>query len=253
MRLPLLLVAVVLAMLSVAARAADGPVYELRVYTCEPGKLDALNTRFREHTLGLFEKHGMKNVAYWTPSEGPLAETTLIYILEHQSRDAAAASWEAFRADPEWKAVAAQSTKDHGKILANPPEATYMTATDYSRVIGPVDPGKSYELRTYVAADGKFDALNARFRDHTDKLFTRHGMKSLGYWIPLDEPKSKNTLIYVIQHDSRDQAAESWKAFGADPEWQAAKAASETGGPLLAERPSVVFLKATNYSPRPQP
>lgn len=253
MRYPLMLAVTVLALFSHSARAAEGPVYELRVYTCEPGKLDALNARFREHTLRLFEKHGMKNVAYWSPSEGPLAETTLVYILEHKSREAAQASWDAFRADPEWKAVAAQSAKDHGKILANPPEATYMKATDYSRAIGAIDPAKTYELRTYVAADGKFDALNARFRDHTDKLFARHGMTSLGYWIPLDEPKSKNTLIYVLQHDSREKAGESWKAFGADPEWQAAKAASETGGPLLAERPGVLFLKATDYSPRSKP
>lgn len=232
---------------------ADPPIYELRVYTCEPGKLEALHARFREHTLRLFEKHGMKNIAYWVPAEGEGAATTLIYLLQHASREAAQKSWAAFRADPEWQAVAAQSERDHGKILAKPPEATYLAATDYSPPIGPVDPTKTYELRVYVAHPGKLDALNARFREHTDKLFVRHGMRSVGYWVPLDEPKSKTTLIYVLQHESREAARNSWRAFGADPDWQAARAASEKDGPLLAERPQVTFLRVVDYSPQPAP
>jgi hypothetical protein len=108
------------------------PVYELRIYVCEPGKLDALNERFRNHTLKLFEKHGMENVAYWTPTDGEAAGNTLIYVLKHASREAADASWKAFRDDPEWQRVAAESQKKHGKILAQPPQSTFMKVTDYS-------------------------------------------------------------------------------------------------------------------------
>ncbi len=233
--------------------AGEAPLYELRVYTCSTGKLDALNSRFREHTMKLFEKHGMQNVAYWVPSQGPEAETSLYYILSHKNREAARASWAGFLADPDWKQVAADSAAKHGKILAVNPAATYMTSTDYSPVIGPIDPAKAYELRTYVAAPGKFDALNARFRDHTDKLFARHGIKSLGYWIPTDEPASKTTLIYLLQHDSREAAAANWKKFRDDPEWQAAKKASEKDGGLLAEPPGVLFLTATDYTPKAKP
>src|SRR5262249_14252017 len=92
-------------------------VYELRTYTTEPGRLPALNARFRDHTMKLFEKHGMKNEMYWVPTDEKLKDNTLIYILSHASLDAAAKSWDAFRNDPEWKKAQAASEKD-GKIVA---------------------------------------------------------------------------------------------------------------------------------------
>ena len=105
-------------------------VYELRTYTTEPGRLPALNARFRDHTMKLFEKHGMKNEMYWVPTDEKLKDNTLIYILSHASLDAAAKSWDAFRNDPEWKKAQAASEKD-GKIVAKA-ESVYMTLTDYS-------------------------------------------------------------------------------------------------------------------------
>jgi len=229
---------------------AEEPVYELRIYTCEEGKLDALNERFRNHTMKLFEKHGMKNVAYWIPTEGETSKTTLIYILEHASRDAAKASWEAFRNDPEWKQVAADSQAKHGKILAKAPEAIYMARTDYSPKVSLPQAGKVFELRTYTAAEGKLADMNARFRNHTDALFRKHGMHALGYWQPVDPPQSENVMIYVLAHESREAAAQSWKNFGADPEWQTARAKSEENGPILAKRPDAVFMTLTDYSPK---
>lgn len=234
----------------VSASAADGPVYELRIYSCEPGKLDALNARFREHTCKLFEKHGMKNIAYWTPTEGESAGNTLIYVLEHQSRAAAAKSWAAFRSDPEWLKVK-ESTESAGKFLSKPVESTFMARTDYSPTPAPADPSRLYELRIYVANDAKLDALNARFRDHTCKLFEKHGIRNVAYWTPLDEPASKTTLIYIVSHENRDASKASWKAFGGDGDWQAARKASEAAGPLLAERPQATFMATTDYSPQP--
>jgi len=108
--------------------------------------------------------------------------------------------------------------------------------------------GKVYEMRTYTAADGKFDAVNARFRDHTLKLFEKHGMKNVGYWTPSEGPLVGTTLIYILEHRSRDEAKKSWAAFSADPEWQKAKAASEANGRIVAKAESV-FLTATDYSP----
>jgi NIPSNAP len=106
-----------------------------------------------------------------------------------------------------------------------------------------------FELRTYVAADGKLDALNARFRDHTNKLFVKHGMELIGYWTPVDENKgASNTLIYVLAHANRDAADKSWKAFRDDPEWKAALADSEKNGKLTTKVESV-FMKPTDYSP----
>ena len=74
-----------------------------------------------------------------------------------------------------------------------------------------------FELRTYTCNEGKLDALKARFRDHTIEIFKRHGMESIGYWIPQDPEKSKTTLIYIIAHPSREAAAKNWKEFAADP------------------------------------
>ena len=100
-----------------AARAADAPVYELRIYTTNEGKLPDLLKRFREHTCALFEKHGMTNIGYWVPIEkADGADNTLIYIISHKSRDAAKESWAAFQSDPDWKA-AAKASEANGKIL----------------------------------------------------------------------------------------------------------------------------------------
>lgn len=105
-----------------------------------------------------------------------------------------------------------------------------------------------FELRTYTAAEGKYDALLARFRDHTMALFEKHGMTNVGYWTPQDEPLSTNTLVYVLAHDSREAAEANWSAFSADPEWQSVFQASRADGPLIAglER---VYLDATDFSP----
>ncbi|MEO7650762.1 MAG: NIPSNAP family protein, partial [Bryobacteraceae bacterium] len=91
-----------------------------------------------------------------------------------------------------------------------------------------------FEMRTYTAMEGKLPNLQARFRDHTIKLFEKHGMKNVGYWVPQDSPKSQNTLIYIISHENREQAKKNWAAFRADPVWQAAQKASEANGKLVA-------------------
>jgi hypothetical protein len=109
------------------------------------------------------------------------------------------------------------------------------------------DPSHIYELRTYTVADGKLDALNARFRDHTRAIFDRHGMKSVGYWVPSEGPLAGKTLVYILEHPSREQARKNWAAFGADPEWVKVKADSEANGPLVTKVESV-FMTPTDYS-----
>jgi hypothetical protein len=105
-----------------------------------------------------------------------------------------------------------------------------------------------FEIRTYVAAEGKLEALQARFRDHTTKLFAKHGIEQIGYWTPTDEKKGAgNTLVYLLAYPSKEAAAASWKAFGADPDWKAALKASEVNGKLTAKIESV-YLKPTDYS-----
>jgi len=105
-----------------------------------------------------------------------------------------------------------------------------------------------FEIRTYTAAEGKLDALHARFRHHTLALFKRHGMTSVGYFKPQDAPHKQNTLIYILAHPSREAAAKNWQAFQNDTEWQKVKAASETQGALTTKIESV-FADPTDYSP----
>jgi len=104
-----------------------------------------------------------------------------------------------------------------------------------------------FELRTYTTSPGRLDALHARFADHTISLFERHGMTNIGYFVPQDAPLAENTLIYVLAHDSREAAKASWAAFVADPDWQKARAASISDGPIVIELESV-FMDATDYS-----
>ena len=106
---------------------------------------------------------------------------------------------------------------------------------------------KVYELRTYYTHPGKLPDLQARFRNHTTRIFEKHGMTNVGYWVPQDEPAKSNTLIYVLAHESREAAKKSWDAFRADPEWQKVRAASEANGPIVTKVDSV-YMDPTDYS-----
>jgi len=105
-----------------------------------------------------------------------------------------------------------------------------------------------FELRTYYAAPGKSEALHARFRDHTCKLFEKHHMTIIGFWNPTDAQQTERKLIYLLAFPSKEAAAKCWKDFGADPEWKAVKEASERNGKLV-ERIESVYLNPTDYSP----
>jgi len=113
-----------------SAAAASTTVYELRIYHTYEGKLDDLLRRFRDHTMQLFEKHGIKNVAYWTPTDDPLKGKTLVYMLAHPSRDAATANWKSFQADPEWQSVR-DNSEANGKLVENI-DSTFLAMTDFS-------------------------------------------------------------------------------------------------------------------------
>jgi len=104
-----------------------------------------------------------------------------------------------------------------------------------------------YELRLYHVNEGKMDALKARFGDHTDAIFKRHNMKSIGYWVPEDPPYSRNLFVYILEHPSREEARKNWAAFQADPEWKKVKADSETQGPL-ANHIDSYFMDPTSFS-----
>ena len=108
-------------------------------------------------------------------------------------------------------------------------------------------PQHVYELRIYHVRAGKMDALRDRFGDHTDAIFKRHNMKSVGYWVPEDAPNSQNLFIYILEHPSRAEAEKNWAAFKVDSEWQKVKAESEANGPLVDQEDSY-FMDPTSFS-----
>ena len=107
---------------------------------------------------------------------------------------------------------------------------------------------KVYELRVYHTNEGKLEALQTRFREHTHAIFTRLGMKVIAYWTPISQPEASSTLIYIIEHDSEEDAKQKWQKFFNDPEWQAAYQASIKNGKLV-KGVDVTFMQATDYSP----
>lgn len=235
-----------------AAEPAAAPLcYELRVYYAPEGKLEALHARFRNHTCGIFEKYGITNVGYWVPLENP--ERKLYYILSYPSRKARDASWKAFFADPAWKKASSESEKD-GPLVAKV-ESTFLQTTDFSPPVKPArhDPARVYELRIYTTGPGNLPRLHDRFRKHTMALFSRHGMNHFGYWsLDAGQPSAENTLLYLLSHTSKESCEASFKAFRADPEWLAARDASEkaAGGSLTVKDGVIsILMAATDYSP----
>jgi hypothetical protein len=105
-----------------------------------------------------------------------------------------------------------------------------------------------YELRIYHTAPGKLPDLLTRFREHTIKIFDQHGMKSIAYWVPIDEPEKSNTLIYILYHPSREAAAANWKSFQDDPTWKSVKEKYEANGKIV-EKVASTNMSLANFSP----
>jgi len=138
-------------------------------------------------------------------------------------------------------------------LLQSIPIATLLPASLWasskSGVGTPLPPSTTvFELRVYHAAAGKLSELLTRFRDHTVKLFEKHGMKNIAYWTPTDEPEKSNTLIYILQHPSREAATANWKSFQDDPEWKSVKEKSELNGKLV-DKVDPTFMSLTDFSP----
>jgi hypothetical protein len=231
------------------AADTESRLFEMRTYHAAPGKLADLNTRFREHTLRLFERHDITNIGYWVPVDN--TNNVLIYLLAYPSREARETSWKEFMADPDWQS-AQKASEVNGKLV-DKVDSVFMTATDFSPVIKPSATGRPllFELRTYHATPGKLDELLSRFRDHTKALFKKHGMGQFGYWVPTEKKDGAGeTLIYILAHKDKKAAQASWKSFREDPEWMKVKADSEANGPLtLKDGVNSVYMTPTDYSP----
>jgi len=242
--------------LAVSASGQDKPkdtrLYELRTYHAEPGKLDALLTRFRDHTCKLFEKHGMTNVGYWVPVDNK--DNLLIYVLSYPDRPARDAAWKGFGSDPDWKKAAAASEVD-GKLVGKIDEL-FLSQTAFSPGFSGAAagaPDRVFEMRTYTTRPGLLPNLHKRFSDHTMELFKKHGITNQAYFQPVaGQANADDTLLYFLAHKDQASGEKAWLEFRADPIWMAAKKASEdaAGGSLTLVPDGVkfVFLKPVDFS-----
>lgn len=220
--------------------------FELRTYYCYPDRLDELLTRFDDHTLALFEKHGMVNMGYWLPIDN--TENKLVYLLGYPSRAARDSSWAAFAEDPEWQRVREASIAD-GPIIDSVTNH-FLTYTDYSPQLRAEDSGpRIFSQRTYYTNPGKLADLHTRFRDHTLEIFENNGMSNIAYFdFDPAEPLAGDAMTYFITFPDTTARRQSWESFGADPAWQAAFQASIVNGRLV-DSITTELLVPTEFSP----
>ena len=229
--------------LGLSAQKTDTRYFELRIYYCYPGRLDALIDRFQNHTTRIFEKHAMENIGYWLPTKND--QNALYYILAYPNKEAREKSWADFRNDPEWKEVAAKS-ETSGKIVESV-TSVFMSVTDIFPTLHAASKGEHiYELRTYTCLPGRLPNLLTRFKDHTLKLFENHHMENIAYFLS-EEKESQSKLVYLLAHQSEEEAAKSWAAFINDPVWKTVSTASEKDGKII-EKLESVYLKPLSFS-----
>ena len=221
-------------------------LYESRVYVALPGKLQAINDRFANHTIGYFKQYGIGMMGFWTDEIG--SSNQLTYILSFDSMADREQKWAAFQADAGWRTARAE-TEAKGPIVAKV-QNSFMTLTPYS----PDPPFSSphfrsgvQELRVYDAVAGRLPALHDRFANHTMRLFERHGIENVAYWT--EDVGTSNRLVYMVGYPSLGDRTASWTAFGNDPEWQRARDDSERDGPLVRASYNSI-LRLTSYSPQ---
>lgn len=245
------LITVALLASAFAGAAADQRFFELRTYNAAPGKLDELHARFRDHTMKLFEKHGMSNLGYWVPSGHPTNSNPtnsnpanqLIYLLAYPSRDAREKSWKDFLADPAWQA-AQKASEANGKLVAKV-DSVYLNATDFTPAVGTsaASAPRLFELHTFKSAPGRSNDLHARVSETYLPLFRRYGIGQMGYFAPADKDKgADDTLICILAHKDRESAFAAWKSIQQDP---ALAGAQGSGG---ASEQSI-YMVPTAYSP----
>lgn len=230
-------------------------LYEIRTYTVAPGKMAELDARFREHTISLFRRHGMLPIGFFhvATAPGQPEDNRLIYLMGYKDRVTRDNAWSAFAADPEWRQVY-KTSEANGSLLSKAPESTFLTPADYSPVLNLKHSGKPrhFELRTYTVMPGRLDDLHARFRNHTLRIFAKHGMTSILYWRPTpDQPSLAAKMLYMLAYPDQAARNASWSAFSADPEWKKVSDDSQKTGPMLVSPGGVVSvqLTPTDYSP----
>ena len=200
--------------------------------------------RFQNHTRTLFAKHGIESVAYFLSEAQP--EQQLTFILGYPSAAERDIRWANFANDPEWKAVA-KASEANGPIVQKAGQVFMVWANELNSAKAP-RPSGIFQLRTYHLLPGRLDAIQTRFRDHTQALFEKQGLSNYPYWVTVEKDGIQPKLVYLLGHLTKDDFNAAFGRFVADPEWILARDASEASGKIV-EKIDSHFYTALPFSP----
>jgi hypothetical protein len=218
--------------------------FEVRKYYANPGKLPDLIKRFQNHTVELFEKSGMENIAYFEPVENN--DNSMTYILGYPDEASRETMWNQFLNDPEWKKAYSESIVD-GALVAKI-DQTFMTLAPGLNEMPMPSKSGIFQLRIYTCFDGKIDDLITRFKDHTQELFARQGLKNYPYWLTSEKEGGQSKLVYLLGHQDQAAFEAAFQSFLKDPDWIKARDASEANGKIV-EKVDAAFFMTLPFSP----
>ncbi|SFB26301.1 NIPSNAP family protein [Algoriphagus aquimarinus] len=218
--------------------------FEIRKYYANEGKLDDLIKRFEDHTMSLFEKNGMENVAYFLPTDN--TDNSLTYILGYPDENSRDRMWAKFANDPEWQKAKKESEVNGGLVKAV--DQTFMKLAQGLNDTPMQQESGVFQLRVYTCLDGRLNNLIARFKDHTQDLFEKQGLRNYPYWVTVEKDGSQPKLVYLLADKDQESFEKNFQNFIKDPAWVKAKDASEADGKIV-EKVDAVFLKTLPFSP----
>lgn len=223
---------------------SNSTYFEIRKYYANEGKLPDLIKRFEDHTMRLFEKSGMENIIYFVPIEND--DNSMTYILGYPDEKSRDRMWEKFGSDPEWQKAKKESEVNGG--LVKSVDQTFMKLAKGLNNTQVHKPSGVFQLRTYTCFDGKLDNLITRFKDHTQDLFEKQGLRNYPYWVTVEKDGSQPKLVYLLADKDQASFERNFQNFLKDPAWVKARDASEADGKIV-EKVDAVFLKTLPYSP----
>ncbi len=218
--------------------------FEIRKYYANEGKLQDLINRFQNHTLKLFEKAGMENIAYFLPVDN--TDNSMTYILGYPDEASRDKMWQSFMNDPEWK-KAYEASHVNGPLVKSV-EQTFMVLAPHLNDTPKPMPSGVIQMRTYHLFEGKVPNIQARFRDHTQALFAKQDLRNYPYWMTVEKDGTQPKLVYLL--GAKDQASfdAGFQAFVKDPAWLKARDESEASGKIV-EKVDAVMFKTLPFSP----
>lgn len=227
-----------------AQQGIKSSYFEMRTYTTHEGKRPDLIKRFQDHTLRLFEKNGIENVAYFLPADE--SDQTLTFILGYPSEDSRDNLWNKFANDPEWK-EAHKASEANGPLVRKVDQVFLVWAPDLNDTPKP-SPSGIFQMRTYHCLPDRIENIQARFRDHTRALFAKQGLKNYPYWLTVEKSGAQSKLVYIVGHEDQAEFEAAFDRFRTDPDWIKARDESEATGKIV-DKIDAKYLKALPFSP----